>query len=112
MFLVCLIPGLIALGHDAYLYTLSPEEGIRFASFGWAWATYHPQTLTAAFEALNEDMAKQIEFFLGFKISLVFGLLTIILPTLIATEYYLLRLIFGKIGPTTKPNKKGKNLAW
>ena len=110
MFLVCLIPALISLGHDIYLYTLEPEEDIRFASIGWIWAHYHLPSFNAFINQTDKAVLEALDPYFGIQLTLFMAALTLILPLLIAIEYFLLRLGFGKIGPKYAERRRWKKL--
>lgn len=112
MFIVCLIPAMISLGHDLYLFQQNPEEGIRFASLGWIWANYSPESMQETINSMEESAIKTAEKILALKLSLALAALTIIIPGLITIEYFLLRLVFGKIGPKFMGDQKNKRLTW
>ncbi len=98
MIFLCMIPFFAAIGHDIYLFMQNAENGFQFSAAGYVWTQYSP-TSYAVF--MTQDRPGLIEFITGIlsiKFVVLMFILGILLPILMATEYFLLRLFFGRMG--------------
>lgn len=113
MFFISLIPALFALAHDFYIYYENTDfdKTLKFASIGWTWAYYHPESLRQFINSFPQETTEVfIEPLLTVQMTLGFAALAIIMPALITIEYFLLRILFGWIGgsQTTHGTRKKK----
>ncbi len=94
------IPLLIAFGHDLYLLYTNPDKGFEFATLGWIWATYHPDSLKATGKFVAENIGEDI----WKAIAPVFSQYAVTLGAIFATLFY---VPFGlyKLMVTTSPRK-------
>lgn len=44
LFILLLLPGFAALGHDAYFFYQNPDKGVRFMDLGALWDKYHKES--------------------------------------------------------------------
>lgn len=76
--LIFLLPALIALGHDIYLFyinhlssgTLSLDlikEEFKFSALGFIWTTYSPESYKEALRAVQPETWALIDYSLTFK---------------------------------------------
>ncbi len=44
LFFLILLPAIVALGHDAYMFSKNPEKGFRISDIGALWDKYHKES--------------------------------------------------------------------
>jgi len=103
--LICSIPFLISLAHDVYLYTENQENGFLFSSLGYAWTQYDVESFKVFMRPLSEEARQKVNSFLGIKATPTLFSLIILLPLITGAEYFLLKLLFGRIGGTNYSSK-------
>lgn len=111
--LLLLIPAMIALGHDIYLFVSQLDqnqiinldtirEDFKFSALGFIWASYEPESLKTIAQSMDKDDWLLYENFLTFKaffVGLGFAGIFIILFTV---------LKFFNHGPFADPNAASK----
>lgn len=97
-FLICLIPAALAFGHDVYLFTQNPDRGFLFSDMGYVWTTYEPNSYRKFIENAGPDMIADANIVLSWALTVVMLCVGVILPILVAFQYFLLRVLFGWIG--------------
>ena len=82
--ILALVPALVALGHDAYLFYINQDNPIYqegdftrfFASLGYIWTTYHPASYQSVIESVSPETWTEINGFLtqkAFFVALAFA---------------------------------------
>ncbi len=110
LFAVPALLALIALGHDAYIYYMdeSFDKTLKFTSIGWVWANYHTESFQEFVKTSEPEVLEAIDPFLTIQLTIALSVMIIVLPILIAAEYYLLRLLFGWIGGNQISHRRKK----
>lgn len=95
------VPAALVLAHDVYLFFLAqdtlprdfgslkaelqqdrPGGFFNFASFGFLWAYYSPESFRAVMEGLSEDTRSNLRYFLTYKAFYVTGGLALLVYVL------------------------------
>lgn len=92
------MPAIFALGHDAYLYNLNPDRGFLFSSIGYIWTKYLPQSYELFIKTAEPGVVEMMELVMTQTLTKVCAILGLVLPVLVACQYMILRLLFGRIG--------------
>ncbi len=118
MFIV-LLPAIAALGHDIYLFVINDgietrpslmtgdpdDKGIfsYFASLGFIWTQYHPESYKWVVQAVDQDVWGKINFLLAQK-AVVVGL---IFAGIISVITFVIKSFAGN-GEKTPKHMRGK----
>src|SRR6056297_1472723 len=99
----CMVPFFISLGHDVYLFQQNPEYGFQLSAAGYVWTQYNPESYRSFLSQMDPETIAMVNGFLKMKMSMLMFVLGLILPGLMALEYFFLKLLFGRMGGNYKP---------
>lgn len=102
LLIIVLIPAMLALGHDVYLFFMAndvnmpdmhtitklyhedrPGRGFKFASLGYIWTRYSPDTFRAAADSFTQEEWEGIRRFLSFKAFYVTSAFALVIYTIV-----------------------------
>jgi len=99
--IILMVPALIALGHDAYLYSQNMEKPFELTDYGYIWTTYSPES----FAQFMSDTKPEARGFMGMLLeqkAVVVGVAYgAFLFVGMAITYLILKLLFGSFGGST-----------
>ncbi len=98
---VLMIPALIALGHDVYLYSQNMEKPFELTDYGYIWTTYSPESFAKFMTDSNSEARSFTNILLEQKAVVVGVAYGVFLFVGMAVTYLILKLLFGSLGGST-----------